>query len=111
MPGGIPGGVVGGLLESKIIPPPPPLPQPVVQPAPVRVGGALTAPTLLSRVAPEYPSIAVNARVEGVVILEAIVDRQGRVEDVKVLRSITLLDAAADRGRSPVALFTAALKR
>ena len=50
---------------------------------------------LLSRVAPEYPSIAVNAKVQGVVILEAIVDRQGRVEHVKVLRSVTLLDAAA----------------
>jgi periplasmic protein TonB len=97
VPGGIPGGVVGGLLESKIIPPPPPapLPQPVVSPAPVRVGGAITAPALLSRVAPEYPSIAVNAKVQGIVILEAIVDRQGRVEDVKVLRSVTLLDAAA----------------
>ena len=97
MPGGIPGGVVGGLLESRIIPPPPPapLPQPVVPPAPVRVGGAITAPALLSRVAPEYPSIAVNAKVQGIVILEAIVDREGRVEDVKVLRSVTLLDAAA----------------
>jgi len=97
VPGGIPGGVVGGLLESKILPPPPPppAPQPVVPPAPVRVGGAITAPALLSRVAPEYPSIAVNAKVEGVVILEAIVDRQGRVEAVKVLRSVTLLDAAA----------------
>ena len=97
VPGGIPGGVVGGLLESKIIPPPPPapLPEPVVPPALVRVGGAITAPALLRRVAPEYPSIAVNAKVQGIVILEAVVDRQGRVEDVKVLRSVTLLDAAA----------------
>jgi protein TonB len=94
VPGGIPGGVVGGLLESKIIPPPP-VPQPVVPPAPVRVGGAITAPALLSRIAPEYPSIAVHAKVQGIVILEAIVDRQGRVENVKVLRSVPLLDAAA----------------
>jgi len=33
--------------------------------------------------------------VQGVVILEAVVGRDGRVEDVKVLRSIPLLDAAA----------------
>ncbi len=91
VPGGIPGGVVGGFLPSTITPPPPP-PAPH---APVRVGGAITAPALLSRVAPEYPSIAVNAKVEGVVILEAVVDREGRVEKVKVLRSIALLDAAA----------------
>ena len=62
---------------------------------PVRVGGAITPPALLSRVEPVYPSIAVNAKVEGLVILEATVDRQGRVEQVRVLRSIALLDAAA----------------
>jgi periplasmic protein TonB len=62
---------------------------------PVRVGGAITAPALVSRVEPEYPPLAVRAQVQGVVILEAIVDRQGRVEDVEILRSIPLLDAAA----------------
>ena len=55
----------------------------------------MTAPALLERVEPEYPPIAVRAQVQGVVILEAIVDREGRVEDVRVLRSIPLLDAAA----------------
>lgn len=53
------------------------------------------APTLVERVAPEYPPIAVQARVQGVVILEAVVDLYGRVEDVRVLRSIPLLDKAA----------------
>jgi protein TonB len=95
VPGGIPGGVVGGFLPSTIAAPPPPAAPPPVPRAPVRVGGAITAPALLSRVAPEYPPIAVSAKVEGVVILEAIVDREGRVEKVKVLRSITLLDEAA----------------
>jgi protein TonB len=33
--------------------------------------------------------------VQGVVILEAVVDREGSVEDVRVLRSIPLLDRAA----------------
>ena len=93
--GGIPGGVVGGFLPSTITQPPPPVAPPTVPRAPVRVGGAITAPALLSRVAPEYPPIAVSAKVEGVVILEAIVDREGRVEKVKVLRSIALLDEAA----------------
>ena len=95
VPGGIPGGVVGGFLPSTIAAPPPPAAPPPVPRAPGRVGGAITAPALLSRVAPEYPPIAVSAKVEGVVILEAIVDREGRVEKVKVLRSITLLDEAA----------------
>jgi protein TonB len=57
--------------------------------------GGLTAPALVERVEPEYPELAVRAKVQGVVILEAVVDRDGRVEDVRVLRSIRLLDAAA----------------
>ena len=55
----------------------------------------MKAPALVRHVAPVYPDLAVRAQVQGVVILEALVDRDGRVEDVKVLRSIPLLDAAA----------------
>ena len=62
---------------------------------PVRVGGNIKAPTLLNRVAPVYPAIAQSARVQGVVILEAVLDVSGRVSEVRVLRSIPLLDQAA----------------
>ncbi len=44
---------------------------------------------------PVYPEIARAARVEGVVILEAKVDKKGKVEEARVLRSIPLLDQAA----------------
>ena len=44
---------------------------------------------------PVYPPIAVSAKIEGVVILEATVGRDGRVEAVRVLRSVGLLDQAA----------------
>jgi hypothetical protein len=37
---------------------------------------------LLRRVEPEYPAIAIAAHVEGMVILEALVDADGRVQDV-----------------------------
>lgn len=96
VPGGILGGVVGGIVLPDVAPPPPPPPPPApVDRGPVRVGGAITAPALISRVEPVYPPLASRAQVQGVVILEAVVDRQGSVEDVKVLRSIPLLDAAA----------------
>lgn len=96
VPGGIVGGVVGSLVPFDVPPPAPPPPAPsVADRRPVRVGGAITVPTLVSRVEPYYPPIAVRAGVHGVVILEAVVDRQGRVEEVKVLRSIPLLDTAA----------------
>ena len=44
---------------------------------------------------PSYPDIAKQARVQGVVILECTISPQGKVTDVKVLRGIPLLDAAA----------------
>jgi protein TonB len=91
MPGGVVGGVVGGLPEAPPPPPPPPAPR-----APVRVGGQIQTPALLRRVEPVYPPFAVNAHLQGVVILEAVVDEDGSVADVKVLRSANgLLDNAA----------------
>ena len=64
-------------------------------PAPVRVGGTVKAPRLLKRVSPEYPAAALTARQQGVVILEATIGTNGKVSDVRVVRSIQPLDAAA----------------
>src|SRR5688572_27393085 len=94
IPGGVLGGVVGGLPAD--IPPPPPSAPPPAPRAPVRVGGQIQAPALVRRVDPVYPDVAVAAHIRGVVILEAVVDREGRVVDVKVLRTANrLLDDAA----------------
>jgi protein TonB len=46
-------------------------------------------------VAPTYPSIAQSARIGGVVIIEAIIGENGRVQEARVIRSIPLLDQAA----------------
>ena len=89
VPGGIVGGVVGGLPEAP--PPPPPAPAPVAPKAPVRIGGQIQPPTLIKRVEPTYPPMAVSAHVQGIVILEAIVDEEGQVKEVKVLRSANLM--------------------
>ena len=62
---------------------------------PVRVGGTVAPPELLSRVEPIYPPDAVAGRIEGMVVVEATVDEQGHVEHVTVLRSIGALDQAA----------------
>ena len=92
IPGGIVGGVIGGLPEA-----PPPPPPPVVAKAPVRIGGQIQSPALVKRVEPQYPQFAVSAHLEGVVILEAVVGREGMVEEVKVLRSVhPLLDREAE---------------
>lgn len=63
--------------------------------APVRVGGAIMQPTKTRHISPEYPAIAKSARVQGVVILEAVIGTDGRVAETRILRSIPLLDQAA----------------
>jgi periplasmic protein TonB len=78
-----------------VAPPPPPPPPPPVQQKPVRVGPGIREPKKIVHVVPEYPEIARTARVEGVVILEAVLDTTGRVQSVRVLRSVPLLDMAA----------------
>ena len=62
---------------------------------PVRVGGNVTAPTKVHDVQPVYPATARRMRVEGVVVLETVLGATGSVEQVRVLRSVRLLDDAA----------------
>jgi len=61
----------------------------------VRVGGSIKEPKKLKSVAPEYPEIARQARVQGVVILECTISPEGEITRVTVLRGIPLLDQAA----------------
>ena len=62
---------------------------------PLKIGGNIRAPQRLSATPPVYPPIAQAAHVQGQVIVEALIDQTGRVGDVRVLRSVPLLDAAA----------------
>jgi TonB family protein len=66
-----------------------------VAPEAVRIGGNIRAPMKIKHVSPVYPEIAKAAAVKGMVIIEALVDREGHVADAVVLRSIPLLDQAA----------------
>ncbi len=62
---------------------------------PIRAVGPVNPPKLLKMVEPVYPEIAKQSKVEGLVICEATTDAAGRVVDVRILRSIPLLDQAA----------------
>ncbi len=68
---------------------------PAAQGAPVRTEGDGAAPTRRVYVEPIYPEIAKRAGVSGVVVLEAIIDSNGNVTNVRVVRSRPLLDQAA----------------
>jgi periplasmic protein TonB len=79
-------------IEAVIAPPAPKPPPPQ---KPVRVGPHIRAPEKVRDVAPVYPPLALTAHVEGVVIIEATIGVDGRVENARVLRSHPLLDEAA----------------
>jgi len=87
--GGVPGGVVGGVVGGL---PTEAAPAPVLA---VRIGGNIKAPKLIHGVQPVYPELAIQARLPGVVIVEAQVGVDGRVQSVRVLRSAPIFDEAA----------------
>jgi protein TonB len=88
---GAPSGVdFGGLGATNAVAVPPPPPR-----EPVRIGGVIREPKKIVDVAPVYPPLAIAARREGFVIMEATIDEHGNVVRVRVLRSEPLLDAAA----------------
>lgn len=86
--GRAPDSLIGRAVTGLTAPPPQ-----RVQPVPV--GGRIREPRRITYVPPVYPTIAQTARVEGDVIVEAVIDETGVVRDVRVLRSIPLLDRAA----------------
>ena len=55
----------------------------------------MKTPVKIVDVPPIYPTLSRNAHIQGVVILEAVLDAKGRVESVRVLRSVPTLDQAA----------------
>lgn len=85
----------GGAAPPPPPPPPPPQYYEVDGQQAVRIGGDIKTPTKIRDVRPEYPQEAHEARLSGMVILEALIDTQGNVRSARVLRSIPGLDEAA----------------
>ncbi len=80
----------GGVGFSSDVVPPQSAPQ-----GAVRVGGNIRPPTKIYDVRPIMPEAAKTARVQGVVVLEVVINVDGAVENTRVVRSIPLLDEAA----------------
>jgi len=103
--GGVPGGVAGGQLggaENGVLgsagnapPPPPPVAKPVQQKRIVRAGSNLKPPSLKFSANPEYPSLARQAHIAGVVVVDAIIDEHGNVVQAHALSGPPLLIPSA----------------
>ncbi len=55
---------------------------------PIRVTGNVVPPVCIKRVKPKYPEIARKARIEGIVIIEAIINKQGKVVSARVIKGL-----------------------
>ncbi len=70
--------------------------QPAAPPAaPLPVGGDVRQAKLISSVPPTYPTLAKNQHVSGNVLVDALIDANGRVTTMKVVSGPTLLHQAA----------------
>jgi periplasmic protein TonB len=97
VPGGIPGGQAGGVIGGVLGGVPKGVPPPVAEgpKAPVRVGGNVKPPRLLFGPKPEYPVLARQGRLSGVVVIDAVIDEQGNVKGMRVISGEPLLIPAA----------------
>jgi protein TonB len=93
VPGGVPGGQMGGVIGGIISNTPVAVPKVAVQR--VRVSQGVTQGMVLHRVQPTYPPLARTARVQGSVILAAIIGKDGSIQNLHVISGHPLLTQAA----------------
>ena len=87
--GGIPGqGLMAG--ESPVMPPPK-----AAAPARIKQGGEVTAASIITQTRPAYPALARQARIQGTVVLHAIIDKEGKVAQLEIVSGHPLLVQSA----------------
>src|SRR5689334_6157601 len=100
VPGGTPGGVIGGIIGSvpTAAPPPPPpkaeAPKPVT-PQRIRVGGNVQAAKIVRQPKPIYPPLAKQARISGVVRFNAVIGKDGTIQNLQLVSGHPLLVQSA----------------
>ena len=94
IPGGVPGGTMGGVMGSIIGSANAAVPK-VAAPTRVRVSSGVTAGLVIRKVQPVYPQIAKTARVQGQVVLQAAISKEGVIENLRVISGHPLLTQAA----------------
>lgn len=105
VPGGVAGGSMGGVLGGIVgavpsaAPPPPKVEKPKT-PARIRVGGNVQAANLIRKVIPVYPPLAKQARIQGTVRFQAIIGKDGTIQNLQLVSGHPLLVAAAQQAVS-----------
>jgi periplasmic protein TonB len=94
VPGGVPGGQMGGVIGGIVSSTPVAVPK-VAAPQRVRVSAGVQAGNLVNQVKPSYPQIAKNARIQGAVVLQAEISKQGTIENLRVISGHPMLVPAA----------------
>jgi periplasmic protein TonB len=95
---GVPGGGTNGAMSEMLrslasSPPPPPRPKPLTQV--VRLGGNIEQARLIYGPKPSYPPIAKMARIQGGVVLQALIAKDGTVKDLNLVSGSPMLAQAA----------------
>jgi protein TonB len=94
VPGGMPGGQMGGVIGGIISSTPVSVPK-VAAPTRVRVSQGVTEGMVLRRVQPNYPPLARQARIQGDVVLQAEISKEGAIENLRVISGHPMLAPAA----------------
>ena len=92
VPGGVPGGSMNGVMGSLI---PTNTAVPTIKPQRIRVSSGVTQGLVIHKVEPSYPPIAKTARVSGTVILQALISKEGTIENLHVVSGHPLLTQSA----------------
>ena len=94
VPGGVPGGSMGGVIGSVLSATPVAVPQ-IATPQRVRVSSGVVSGLLLRKVQPNYPPLARQARIQGVVVLQAQISKEGAIENLQLISGHPMLAPAA----------------
>ena len=94
VPGGVPGGQMGGVIGGIISSTPVAVPK-VAAPQRVRVSQGVTQGLLIHKVQPNYPPLARQARIQGSVVLQAVISKDGAIENLRLMSGHPMLAPAA----------------
>ncbi len=89
IPGGSAGGVIGGIISQQAN-----IPK-VATPQRVRVSSGVSTGLLIKKVQPNYPALAKQARIQGHVLLQAEISKDGTIQNLQLISGHPMLAPAA----------------